>query len=76
MRCLTLASPELAAALGSDASDSMEPDISSTKMQCAGPRAGLSLAEIETHKSLPEAKHSRATSEQRGKSEENRLPMV
>jgi hypothetical protein len=71
----TLASSELALALGRDASDSIEPEISSTKIQCAGPRTGLSFAERETHRSLPEAKHSRVTSVHRGKSEEKRLPM-
>ena len=57
--------------LGSDASEFIEPEMSSTKMQCAAAREGLSAAATVMQRSLPDAQHLRVTSWQGGKSAEN-----
>ncbi len=67
---LTFASLGLAEGLGREASEVMEPDMSSTTIQCAGKRLGLSLAATVRQRSLPDEKHSRVTSWQAAKSAE------
>ena len=62
--------------MGRDASEFMEPEISSTRIKCEGLRVARSWAVMVTHISLPEAKQLSATSGQAGKSAEKLMLMM
>ncbi len=69
----TCATSGLALGSGREASEFMEPEMSSTKMQCVGLREGRSAAAMVTHKSFPFAQQLMVTSWQGGRSAEKSM---